>query len=120
MRILKPLIVIPLAISSINCQYLRNLKLERDNEKYKILVEVANNTIYQLYNKTVSFYNRYDAYIEQTDVNIIKVVIDEYSTFPQYVLMEGLNYQILRYQKKLNLIYIEQKIYKKNLSLLQT
>ena len=78
------LIVLPLVISSINCQNLRDLKLERDNEKYKILAEVANNTVYQLYNKTVSFYNRYDAYIEQTDVMIIKVMIDEYSTFPQY------------------------------------
>ena len=58
--------------------------MERDNEKYKFLVEVANNTIYQVYNKTVSFYNRYDAYIEQADVIIIKVVIDEYSTFPKY------------------------------------
>ena len=84
MGVLKLLIVLPLVISSINCQNLRDLKLERDNEKYKILEEVANNTVYQLYNKTVSFYNRYDAYIEQTDVMIIKVVIDEYSDFPQY------------------------------------
>ena len=84
MGILKLLIIFPLVISSINCQYIRNLKLERDNEKYQILAEVANNTVYQLYNKTVSFNNRYDAYIEQTDVMIIKVVIDEYSTFPQY------------------------------------
>ena len=50
--------------------------MERDNEKYKFLVEVANNTIYQVYNKTVSFFNRYDAYIEQADVMIIKLVID--------------------------------------------
>ena len=82
--VLKLLIVLPFAISSINCQYLRNIKLKRDNEKYKFLVEVANNTIYQVYNKTLSFYNRYDAYIEQADVMIIKVVIDEYSTFPNY------------------------------------
>ena len=78
MGVLKLLTVLTLVISSINCQNLRDLKLERDNEKYKILAEVANNTVYQLYNKTVSFYNRYDAYIEQTDVMIIKVVIDEY------------------------------------------
>ena len=64
MGVLKLLTVLTLVISSINCQNLRDLKLERDNEKYKILAEVANNTVYQLYNKTVSFYNRYDAYIE--------------------------------------------------------
>lgn len=46
-------ILLTLVISSINCQNLRDLKLERDNEKYKILAEVANNTVYQLYNKTV-------------------------------------------------------------------
>jgi len=49
-------------------------------------------------------------------------MIDEYSTFPQYenkqlfkLLIEEKNYQILRYQKKLCLVYLEQKIYKKNL-----
>ena len=53
MGVLKLLTVLTLVISSINCQNLRDLKLERDNEKYKILSEVANNTVYQLYNKTV-------------------------------------------------------------------
>ena len=53
MGVLKLLTVLTLVISSINCQNLRDLKLERDNEKYKILAEVANNTVYQLYNKTV-------------------------------------------------------------------
>ena len=51
MGVLKLLIVLPLVVSSINCQNLRDLKLQRDNEKYKILAEVANNTVYQLYNK---------------------------------------------------------------------
>ena len=73
-----------LSLSSITCIKPRNLKLERDPEKYKVLCSVANNTVYQLFNRTIDFKDRYDAYIQQTDMMVVKVVVDEYGVFPNY------------------------------------
>ena len=73
-----------LSLSSITCIKPRNLKLERDPEKYKVLCSVANKTVYQLFNRTIDFKDRYDAYIQQTDMMVVKVVVDEYGVFPNY------------------------------------
>ena len=67
-----------------SCLNLRNLKLGRDEVKYKALCKVAIQTVYQLFNRTIDFQNRIDAYIQQTDKMIVKVVVDEYATFPNY------------------------------------
>lgn len=81
----KDLLLIIFTISLINCLNLRELKLERDKEKYDALVKVAKQTVYQLYNKTIDFNDRNDAYIQKKDVMTIKVVIDEYTdTRPNY------------------------------------
>ena len=74
-----------LTLPFINCLHLRNLKLERDDAKYNILCSVANRTIYQLFNRTLDFKDRYDAYIQQTDRMTVKVVVDEYATYPNYL-----------------------------------
>ena len=74
-----------LTLPLLNCLHLRNLKLERDDAKYNILCTVANRTIYQLFNRTLDFKDRYDAYIQQTDRMTIKVVVDEYATYPNYL-----------------------------------
>ena len=63
---------------------LRNLKLGRDEVKYKALCKVAIQTVYQLFNRTIDFQNRYDAYIQQTDMMLVKVVVDEYASYPNY------------------------------------
>ena len=78
-----------LSLSTITCIKPRNLKLERDPEKYKVLCSVANKTVYQLFNRTIDFKDRYDAYIQQTDIQqtdmmVVKVVVDEYGVFPNY------------------------------------
>ena len=73
-----------LILSSINCLNLRNLKLEKDVEKYQVLCSVANKTIYQLFNVTIDFKDRYDAYVQQKDISFIKVIVNEYAKFPYY------------------------------------
>lgn len=73
-----------LSLTSIACIKPRNLKFERDPEKYKVLCSVANKTVYQLFNRTIDFKDRYDAYIQQTDMMVVKVVVDEYGVFPNY------------------------------------
>ena len=73
-----------LILSSINCLHLRNLKLEKDVEKYQVLCSVANKTIYQLFNVTIDFKDRYDAYVQQKDISFIKVIVNEYAKFPYY------------------------------------
>ena len=85
MKYLTFLPLLLLTLTFINCIYLRNLKLERDDAKYNILCTVANRTIYQLFNRTLDFKDRYDAYIQQTDRKTIKVVVDEYATYPNYL-----------------------------------
>ena len=80
-----------LTLPFINCLNLRNLKFERDEAKYKILCSVANKTIYQLFNRTINFQDRYDAYIEQTDKMSIKVVVDEYATYPNFFNQTSFN-----------------------------
>ena len=77
MKMVKDLLLIIFTISLINCLNLRELKLERDKEKYDALVKVAKQTVYQLYNKTIDFNDRNDAYIQKKDVMTIKVVIDD-------------------------------------------
>lgn len=80
-----------LTLSFMSCFPLRNLKFERDDEKYKILCSVANKTIYQLFNRTIDFQDRYDAYIQQTDRMKVKVVVDEYATYPNYEKQTSFN-----------------------------
>ena len=81
----KDLFLIILTLSLTNCLNLRELKLGRDREKYDALVKVAKKTVYQLYNKSIDFNDRNDAYIEQAEVMTIKVVVDEYAnTRPDY------------------------------------
>ena len=78
------LIVFIISLSFISSIKPRNLKLKREEAKYKALCSVANKTVYQLFNRTIEFNDRYDAYIQQTNMMIVKVVVDEYATFPNY------------------------------------
>ena len=78
------LIVFIISLTFINSIKPRNLKLKRDEVKYKALCSVANKTVYQLFNRTIEFHDRYDAYIQQTNMMIVKVVVDEYASFPNY------------------------------------
>ena len=85
MKYLIFLTLLLLALPLLNCLHLRNLKLERDDAKYKILCSVANRTVYQLFNRTLDFKDRYDTYIQQENKMAIKVVVDEYATYPNYL-----------------------------------
>ena len=49
-----------------------------------MLCSVANKTVYQLFNRTIDFKDRYDAYIQQTDMMVVKFVVDVYGVFPNY------------------------------------
>ena len=78
------LIVFIISLSFISSIKPRNLKLKREEAKYKALCSVANKTVYQLFNRTIEFNDRYDAYIQQINMMIVKVVFDEYASFPNY------------------------------------
>ena len=71
-------------ITLFKCQHLRRLKLTRNETNYKVLCEVAKKTVYQLYNKTIDFRDREDAYVVDTGKLTIKVVIDEYAELPKH------------------------------------
>ena len=47
------LIVFIISLSFISSIKPRNLKLKRDEAKYKALCSVANKTVYQLFNRTI-------------------------------------------------------------------
>ena len=70
------LIVFIISLSFISSIKPRNLKLKREEAKYKALCSVANKTVYQLFNRTIEFNDRYDAYIQQINMMIVKVVFD--------------------------------------------
>ena len=71
------LLAISFYFVSISCQHLRNLKLARDPDKYKVLVAAAKETIYQIYGKTVDFANRNEVIIEDNSNCLLKVVVDD-------------------------------------------
>ena len=61
---------------------LRNLKLERVPERYRILSEAAKKTFYQLFNITIDFKDR-NLVVFNDDTKYYKVLIDEYPDIPQ-------------------------------------
>ena len=80
------LIILSLSFS----KSLRNLKLERDEEKYKTLVQAANKTAYQLYELTVDFKDR-NTYNFEDKKKKIYIVIDENPTLPTEEKQVGFN-----------------------------
>ena len=120
------LIVFIISLSFISSIKPRNLKLKREEAKYKALCSVANKTVYQLFNRTIEFNDRYDVYIQQADVMIVKVIVDDNSVYPNYT--DQTTFEIvngkpiipgLRFQKRHHLMHMEQKIFKKNLKYLE-
>ena len=76
------LLVILLSLSLIKGKSLRNLKLTRDESKYKALIQAANKTAYQLYElKDVDFKDR-NSYSFRDKKKYIYIVIDENPTLP--------------------------------------
>ena len=74
--------VILLSLSLIKGKSLRNLKLTRDESKYKALIQAANKTAYQLYElKDVDFKDR-NSYSFRDKKKYIYIVIDENPTLP--------------------------------------
>lgn len=74
------LLVILLSLSL--SKSLRNLKLTRDEGKYKALIEAANKTVYQLYElKDIDFKDR-NTYSFEDKKKKIYIVIDENPTLP--------------------------------------
>lgn len=76
------LLVILLNLSLFKSKSLRNLKLSRDENKYKTLIAAANKTAYQLYQlNNVDFKDR-NTYNYQDTKRKIYIVIDENPTLP--------------------------------------
>lgn len=76
------LLVILLNLSLFKSKSLRNLKLSRDEDKYKALIEAANKTAYQLYElNNVDFKDR-NTYNYEDKKKKIYIVIDENPTLP--------------------------------------
>ena len=67
----------------ITCRNLRSLILTRDPEKYKILIEAANKTIYQIYAKKIDFLERNEVIIENSENMLLKVIVDDDPIFPK-------------------------------------
>lgn len=80
------LIIFSLSLS----KSLRHLKLERDEEKYKTLVEAAIKTAYQLYELNIDFKNR-NTYNFEDKKKKIYIVIDENPVLPTEEKQVGFN-----------------------------
>ena len=80
------LIILSLSLS----KSLRHLKLERDEEKYKTLVQAANKTAYQLYELNIDFKDR-NTYNFEDKKKKIYIVIDENPTLPTEEKQVGFN-----------------------------